>query len=79
MSNKHRFFLLFEENGQYRLSGQEFVAKTALKAARKAHRANKELLRVFIYDVKKKSVHSYGTEQFLKKKKIKKRNKLSTQ
>ncbi len=75
MSNKtSRFYLLFEENGQYRLSGQEFVSKTALKAARKAYRANKNLLRVFIYDVEKKTVHSYGTEQFLKKKKMKKRH-----
>ncbi len=73
MSNLNRFILLEEEEGQYRHSGQEFLAKTALKAARKAYRANKNLLRVFIYDIKNETVHSFGTEQFFKKKKIHKK------
>ncbi len=73
MSNLNRFILLEEEEGQYRNSGQEFLAKTALKAARKAYRANKNLLRVFVYDIKNETVHSFGTEQFFKKKKIRKR------
>ena len=75
MSKVLRFMLLFEENGEYRNSGQIFKAKTPLKAAHKAYRGNKSLIRVYVCEEGSKTVHSFATDQFTGRPKGKKKKK----
>jgi len=63
------FILVEPVDDKFKSLDKVYKAKDALKAAKKAYRANKHLEIVYLYDKDNKTVHKFNTETFFTKKK----------
>ena len=68
-------FILVEKklDGQFKSLGKTYKAKTALQAAKKGYRDNKNIEKIYVYDSKAKTVHGFDTSSFFTVKKPQKK------
>ena len=62
----------FENISNYEI-GKTYKAKTALQAAKKGYRDNKNIEKIYVYDSKAKTVHGFDTSSFFTVKKPQKK------
>jgi len=62
------FILVEPYEGKFRsVDKKTYKASTALKAGNKVFRDNKHLEKVYVYNQRTKTVHSFSTKNFFKK------------
>ncbi len=68
-------FILVEKqlDGQFKSLGKIYKAKTALQAAKKGYRDNKNIEKIYVYDPNAKTVHGFDTSSFFTVKKPQKK------